>query len=153
MSDTYEPPPHGWTCFHCGETFTTVGAARDHFGADQGAEPGCLIDRVALEEGGKPERGRGLLMALRKAEDEIAKLRAANEQLDHEAGAYHAMSAELERYFGEGVRSAHHAWLRYEAKCNEVEALLERVADRRTLYPECLVPDTNAINRIVRGDT
>lgn len=31
-SPTYTPPEHGWTCFHCGETFKTPGAARLHFG-------------------------------------------------------------------------------------------------------------------------
>lgn len=25
-SDTYQKPEHGWTCFHCGETFTTGSA-------------------------------------------------------------------------------------------------------------------------------
>lgn len=60
-----------WNCFHCGEVFTTFGSARDHFGAKPDAEPGCLIDQVALEEGGKHERGRGLLMTLRKAEAEL----------------------------------------------------------------------------------
>lgn len=25
--ETYPMPKHGWTCFHCGETFTTVGSA------------------------------------------------------------------------------------------------------------------------------
>ena len=62
----------GWRCFHCGEVFTTIGAAGDHFGRAEGTMAGCLIDRVALEEGGKPERGRGLLMALRKAEAKLA---------------------------------------------------------------------------------
>ena len=60
---TYPKPPHGWTCFHCGETFTTVGAARNHFGFDPSAEPGCRI-KVGAE--------RGLLRALRKAEQELA---------------------------------------------------------------------------------
>lgn len=74
--------PTQWTCFHCGETFTTPGAARDHFGAAKGAEPGCLIEyRVALEEGGKPERGRGLLMALRKAEAALFRVHGENETL------------------------------------------------------------------------
>jgi hypothetical protein len=63
---TYEKPPHGWTCFHCGETFTTVGSARTHFGASPDAQPGC-IERVRL--GGE----RGLLAALRKAEERIAQ--------------------------------------------------------------------------------
>lgn len=70
---TYTQPAHGWTCFHCGETFTTPGGARDHFGATPENVAGCLIDRVAIEEGGRPERGRGLLMALRKAEAACAE--------------------------------------------------------------------------------
>ena len=65
-ADTYEKPPHGWTCFHCGETFATVGGARDHFGAQPTAKPGCLV-KVSL--GGE----RGLLMALREAEYTIAR--------------------------------------------------------------------------------
>lgn len=68
MSDgTYTAPAHGWTCFHCGETFTTVGSARDHFGATPDATPGCMV-KVAL--GGE----RGLLAALRKAEGELCLL-------------------------------------------------------------------------------
>lgn len=63
---TYEKPAHGWTCFHCGETFTTVGSARDHFGAALDAQPGCMV-RVSLGA------ERGLLMALRKAEEECRK--------------------------------------------------------------------------------
>ena len=64
--DTYNAPQHGWTCFHCGETFTTLGSARDHFGFDPSADAGCRI-KIGAE--------RGLLMALRKAEDEIARRR------------------------------------------------------------------------------
>ncbi len=65
-----------WTCFHCGERFTTPGGAADHFGANPQAIAGCLIQQVPLEKGGTPEAGRGLLMALRKAEAEIVQLRA-----------------------------------------------------------------------------
>jgi len=61
-------PEHGWTCFHCGETFTTVGSARDHFGGMPDKQPGCMI-RVQLGD------ERGLQMALRTAEDEIERLR------------------------------------------------------------------------------
>ena len=63
-SETYSQPKHGWTCFHCGDTFTTVGSARDHFGLDCSSQPACKI-----KAGGE----RGLLMALRKAEFEIAR--------------------------------------------------------------------------------
>lgn len=79
---TYIGPLHGWTCFHCGETFTTVGAARDHFGADPLATPGCQI---------KAGEERGLLMALRKAEAELARYRADDSDMDRKL---YAMQAE-----------------------------------------------------------
>jgi hypothetical protein len=66
VGDTYEAPPHGWTCFHCGETFTKVGSARDHFGATPMAQPGCMV-RVSVGA------ELGLLMALRDAEARIAR--------------------------------------------------------------------------------
>lgn len=91
--DTYPAPAHGWTCFHCGETFTTPGSARDHFGADPSAQPGCIVRVQVGQE-------RGLLVALRQAEALIAELRAANEQMDHEVGGYHANQRDLQRYFG-----------------------------------------------------
>lgn len=93
MTDTYQAPAHGWTCFHCGETFTTPGSARDHFGAEPSAEPGCMVRVQVGQE-------RGLLVALRKAEQLIAELRANNEQMDHEVGCYHANERDLQRYFG-----------------------------------------------------
>lgn len=61
----YAIPPHGWTCFHCGETFTTPGAARDHFGFDPSADPACVI-KVGEE--------RGLVMELRRVEAKYVKL-------------------------------------------------------------------------------
>ena len=67
MTDTYPQPKHGWTCFFCGETFTTYGAARDHFGVIPTAIIACKI-KVGEE--------RGLVMALRKAEAKIAELEA-----------------------------------------------------------------------------
>lgn len=63
--ETYPKPSHGWTCFHCGETFTTPGAARDHFGFEPSRDPGCRI-KLGAE--------RGLLRELRKAENEIDRL-------------------------------------------------------------------------------
>lgn len=80
--DAYEKPPHGWTCFHCGETFTTPGAARDHFGFDPSDDPGCRI---------KAGAERGLLMALRKAEKELAEAwRAIHDESTEAAKAYYA---------------------------------------------------------------
>lgn len=117
-----------WTCFHCGETFTTYGAARDHFGAGLEAEAGCLIDRVAIEEGGKPERGRGLLIALRTAEDEIHRLHCANELLDHEACCYHTLSSEVDRLTkGHGLR------MELDYRDGEKIVLQERIAQLEAL--------------------
>lgn len=56
---TYETPKHGWTCFFCGETFTTYGAARDHFGEQPTDLAACQI-KVGEE--------RGLVMELRRAQ-------------------------------------------------------------------------------------
>ncbi|WP_186214545.1 hypothetical protein [Burkholderia gladioli] len=78
-NDTYLAPAHGWTCFHCGETFTTVGSARAHFGAMPTAEPGCMV-RVSLGA------ERGLLMALREAESLLA--RYMNEDTDLHRSMY-----------------------------------------------------------------
>ena len=63
-ASTFPIPEHGFTCFHCGETFTTRGSARDHFGFDPSSEPGCRI-KLGAE--------RGLIMALRKAEARAKK--------------------------------------------------------------------------------
>jgi len=85
--DTYQKPPHGWTCFHCGETFTTPGSARDHFGGSIDAEPGCLI-RVQLGD------ERGLLYALRQAEADLARYRNEDSDTDR---AMHAMRDDHQR--------------------------------------------------------
>ena len=60
--DTYARPAHGWTCFHCGETFTTPGSAEDHFGATPDFVAGCVV---------KAGSKRGLLMALRRLESAL----------------------------------------------------------------------------------
>lgn len=88
-----------WRCFHCDEVFTTPGAARDHFGVESD-EPGCLIDRVALEEGGKPERGRGLLMALRKTEERARELQAELDLVENDARLWHESEADRVRRIG-----------------------------------------------------
>ncbi len=62
-------PPHGWTCFHCGETFTTIGGAQDHFGADPDSVPGCILK---VQFGGE----RGMLQTMRRIEVGLTILRA-----------------------------------------------------------------------------
>lgn len=56
----YPMPKDGWTCFHCGENFTTWGSARDHFGTTPDKTAACVI---------KLGDERGLVMELRKAEE------------------------------------------------------------------------------------
>ena len=64
---TYSKPEHGWTCFHCGQTFTTVGSAQDHFGEYPSAPAACQI-KVGEE--------RGLVMYIRRLEKANRGLRA-----------------------------------------------------------------------------
>jgi hypothetical protein len=54
----------GWTCFHCGETFTDEKCAREHFGTQQLSEPACKIQGGAIH---------GILEALRDAEEQLAR--------------------------------------------------------------------------------
>jgi hypothetical protein len=73
-----------WRCFHCGDAFTKAQerCAREHFGADAGAEPVCLI-RSAGES--------ALLTALRETEDELTAYRAEDGKI---LRAMHAMAAD-----------------------------------------------------------
>lgn len=48
--ETYPVPSHGWTCFHCGETFRTIAGARLHFGTPAERRPVC-VESVAMEAG------------------------------------------------------------------------------------------------------
>ena len=66
MQDSYPKPKDGWVCFHCGERFTTLGTAEDHFGARPTDMAACLI-KVGEE--------RGLVMELRRVQAELRELR------------------------------------------------------------------------------
>jgi len=74
-SNSYPIPKHGWTCFFCGETFTTPGSAQDHFGSEPYAEVACKI---------KAGEERGLIMELRKVEAELARYRNEDSDKDRE---------------------------------------------------------------------
>lgn len=111
--DFYEQPKHGWTCFHCGETFKTPGSARNHFGFDPSFDPACRI-KLGAE--------RGLVSALRKSE------RAALEANE----ALHAESAE-------GLKALRAAEGRYREQLTAIEELgYERgVRDGRRSCVQC----------------
>jgi hypothetical protein len=81
---TYSAPLHGWTCFHCGETFSIAEcgslaaaerAAREHFGPDPRWSPEC----VELLK----TRPRKLYRRLRLAQTRLADLEGREEELDH----------------------------------------------------------------------
>jgi hypothetical protein len=82
----YKNPPHGWTCFHCGETFKLPGLAKDHFGADPLAEAACLI---------KAGHERNLVAAIREAEEQLARYRDEDNDKDREMGALRAEVHEM----------------------------------------------------------
>lgn len=87
--ETYPMPAHGWTCFHCGETFTTPGAARNHFGFDPSRDPACQI-KLGAE--------RGLLSALRKLESENERLICAIHSESAEGvQAYRALQSRVDQ--------------------------------------------------------
>lgn len=87
--DRYEMPEHGWTCFHCGDTFQTPYRAQLHFGAGPLAMAACRI------KFGEEMR---LLVALREAEKQITELRCTP------VPAQPALDAALERARAEGER-------------------------------------------------
>ena len=69
--DTYDTPPHGWTCFFCGETFKTVGGAQDHFGATPDKKPGCLLKVSVGAERGFVKPIVGARFPLERASDAL----------------------------------------------------------------------------------
>lgn len=99
-----------WRCYFCDEVFTTPGEAGDHFGASLTDKPGCLIDyRVQVEAGTTTQRGRGLLMALRRAEAELARYREEDTDLHramHRMESEHrqALLREEEKGYARGLR-------------------------------------------------
>lgn len=104
----FPPPKGGWRCFFCDEVFLIVAQARDHFGADQLSDAACRI-KVGAE--------RGILTALRKAEEELARYRAddtdayrhmANLQVRHSDALRTAEELGYERGLRDG-RAVEHA--------------------------------------------
>jgi hypothetical protein len=93
--ETYPAPPHGWTCFHCGETFMHANAARLHFGASIYDEPKCQISAHRL---------RAMEAELRRYREEDTGLhrQIARMQADHAV----ALRREEEKGYARGLRDA-----------------------------------------------
>jgi len=134
-SETYPQPAHGWTCFHCGETFTTVGAAQLHFGATPDEMAACVI---------KAGREKGLLMALRAAEDEIAKLRVWNSERENLARLATLMESDIKRYFaphgGPQVHTVFEAFQVFDAMEGRAIAAEEELAKMRHEIIKTFIP-------------
>lgn len=98
-TDTYPTPKHGWTCFHCGETFpgNLAGqrAAQLHFGASIHDEPKCQISAHHL---------RAMETDLRRYREEDTDLHReiARLQADHAV----ALRREEEKGYARGLRDA-----------------------------------------------
>jgi hypothetical protein len=96
---TYPTPEHGWTCFHCGETFpgdmAGYHAARLHFGKSIRDDPICQISARQL----------------RIMEEELARYRAEDTELHREiakmrADHITALRREEEKGYARGLRDA-----------------------------------------------
>lgn len=117
-----------WRCFHCDEVFVSEQEARLHFGRDESKEPGCCI-KVGAE--------RGLLKAMRRAEDDAAEawFRLQNES-GEAAKAYYAQNSRHQEQlrvaeeagYERGLRDAAHEATRAEATESELTTLRTRVA-------------------------
>lgn len=120
QNGTYPMPQHGWTCFHCGETFTKLGCAADHFGDDQLQQPACVLKLVNGD--------RGLVMELRKAVRRGRRLADKNESLEYQLGA---ATRGYQRIAG--ARNEHEAFMEYDAmegRALTAEAIVADMAKR-----------------------
>lgn len=101
--DTYQPPEHGWTCFHCGETFMHEQPARNHFGAHPFGEPGCIL---RMQDG-----EHGLLRKIRAMERELERYHEEDSDQDREIAALRsahgrALIGAEEKGYARGLRDA-----------------------------------------------
>jgi hypothetical protein len=118
----YPVPAHGWTCFHCGETFMHERAARDHFGATPDREPGCVL-RLTSED-------RSLIRRLRAYEAEVEHLR---HDIEFETTASRVFSGRLQSLLNSyapfrGCRSLQDVFNRYDSMEGRALAAEEKLA-------------------------
>lgn len=115
-------PRDGWTCYHCGETFTTWGSAEDHFGKTP-------QDVAACKLGGE----RGLVMELRKAkamaEEQLQRALQAERDIETLECRVSALTADFKSYKPfRNCSSANEAFFIYDSMEGRALAAEERVA-------------------------
>lgn len=126
---TYMQPAHGWTCFHCGETFTTENSARDHFGEYPGTEPAC-IDRAK-------HSAAELLRRARRAEYEAKRAYGLSNEADERAGGAMAEVAGFLARFKD-ARTLQDVWNRYDTMEGRALAAEAIVREAEKLDPNVI---------------
>lgn len=111
----------GWQCFHCGEVFTTVGSAEDHFGGAQGALTGCQI---------KAGEERGLLMELRKAENEVRNWNETAAQYARNADFYRGLLDQCAAHLGPDVFVSDDGLVQDEPLRLKIPELVQQLANQ-----------------------
>ena len=71
FSGTYKQPVTGWVCFHCGERFITVNAARDHFGVTPASTTACILGGKGIQEALRALRWAEVKHKAHKNENEV----------------------------------------------------------------------------------
>lgn len=124
MTDTYPKPEHGWTCFHCGETFTTIGAAAYHFGENPYDDVAACV--LKIEVGGE----RGLIYELRKATNRARRLADRVEALEYQLNLAESGYCRIE-----GARNGHEAFMAYDFMEGRAVAAEALAADIQKRWP------------------
>jgi hypothetical protein len=124
----YARPQNGWTCFHCGDTFTTPEEAREHFGPTPEWDPLCFD--------AKAEHG-DLARRLRAAEISALEARMDRQAAEDEADMANARLADLPRLFP-GALSPHDAWLEHDHWKSRARAAEDILAQLWKADPEAV---------------
>lgn len=131
-----------WKCFFCGEVFPDAITATRHFGEPEGCEfpvPGC-VDPLRRDE-------KARLHAVQIANYEAMKAIDERDAAREDADAYRAQPAEIERLFGQGVRTPHDAWLVLDEMKGRALAAEERTSRLRADLDEAERKAWDAIGR------
>ena len=126
---TYPAPRHGWTCFHCGETFRTPETATEHFGQTPDSTPEC-IDRATSSYQDLVRRTREAEHIMRQA---ITARDAAIEAKETATGTL----ASIPHLFP-GARSPRDAWNQFDSMQGRTIAAEAIIAEAEKLAPDAI---------------